>query len=62
MKKEYIRGLRGGVVGIWNNRGVFNRYKKRVWRRRWEVSKSSRIEEVRVERKNNGRIQESSKK
>ena len=64
VEEEYIGGSQRRVIRIQNNKEIFSRYKKRVWRRRQKISKSSRVEEIGIKRKNDGevctRVQESS--
>ena len=50
---EYTKGFGRRIIGIWDSRGIFNKYNKRVWRRWWRNGKSGRVEKGRVERKNN---------
>ena len=48
VEREYIRRF--------GSRRIFNRIKKRIWRRRWGGGKSDRVKEIRTRRENNGGI------
>ena len=52
MEGEHVGRFGGGIIRIPDSGGIFSRDQERVWRRRREFSKSSRIEEVGVRRKN----------
>ena len=50
MEGKYIRRSGSRVIGIQDNRGIFSRDKKGVWRRRQRISKNSRVEKTGVSR------------
>ena len=66
LEEEYIGGFGSRTIGIQDGGGIFDGYKKRVWRKRQGINKGSRAEKVGARRKDNGvicsRIQESSKR
>ena len=56
LEEKYTGGSRSRTIRIWNSRGIFSKYKERVWWRRQRGSQSSVIKKVRAERKDNRRI------
>ena len=53
LEGKHARGLKERIIEIWEYRRIFGRHQERIWRRGQRISKSSRIEKDRVERKNN---------
>jgi len=56
LEEECTGEFRSRKFEIQNSRRVLSRFEKRVWRRRKRSSKSDRIKETRVRRKDNGEI------
>lgn len=56
MERKHIGRFEIREFRIWNGRGIFSKFGKGIQRRRWKDSKSSRFEEARIRRKNNGRV------
>ena len=56
LKGEYTGELGSRTIGIQDSGGIFNEYQKRIWRRRRRIGEGGRVENIRVERENNGGI------
>ena len=50
------RRFRGGNIGIYNSERVLGRPKERIWQKRWQNSKDSGIDEVKISKQDNERI------
>ena len=56
LERKPVERFGEGIIRIQNSRGIFGGNQKRVWRKRRGIRKSSKIKEIRVRRKNNGRV------
>ena len=53
MERKFARESRIRRSGIQVSRGIFIRIRKRIWRRRQRISRSSKTQKNRIERKDN---------